>query len=163
LIDALARLGGTFSSLVGVGAIISSMYAYKLFQSSLIGKLFHFTPRFPEEIPKKKKKKKKDKGKSSEDESGAYSNFHDDSNYVYKEDPLVKKEKKVLKELIKYRKAKWKFKTSAIIKNLLQCRNVCPRKIKRYSKSLRQDLYFQIAMEHLEKDMDISKIMLKIR
>ena len=91
------------------------------------------------------------------------SEINEDSNFVYKEDPLVKKEKKVLKDMIKYKKAKWKYKTTAIIKNLLQCRGACPRRIKRYTKALRQDLYFQIAIEHLEKDMDISKIMLKIR
>lgn len=43
----------------------------------------------------------------------------DDHDFIYKEDPLIKKEKKVLKQLIKYKKAKWSFKTSAIVKNLL--------------------------------------------
>lgn len=45
--------------------------------------------------------------------------INDDQDFVYKEDPLVKKEKKVLKSLIRYKKAKWKFKTSAILTNLV--------------------------------------------
>ena len=70
MIDALARLGGTFSSLTAVGAILSGMYAYKLYQSSLIGKLFHFTPRFPQEVPSKQKKEKTKKNKKSKTSSG---------------------------------------------------------------------------------------------
>jgi len=39
--------------------MFTAAFSYKLLMSSLIGKLFHFRPRYPEEMKKKKKKKKK--------------------------------------------------------------------------------------------------------
>lgn len=58
-LDALTIMGGSFSSLKGVGQAFTAIFSYKLMQSSLIGKLFHFKPKFASEIKKAKKKNKK--------------------------------------------------------------------------------------------------------
>jgi len=57
--DALSRLGGVYSALHIAGFMFTATFSYKLMMSSLVGKLFYFRPRFPEEVKKKKKKAKK--------------------------------------------------------------------------------------------------------
>lgn len=56
VIDALAKLGGSFSALKGAGLAFTSFFSYQLMQSSLISKLFHFKPHFASELRKQKKK-----------------------------------------------------------------------------------------------------------
>lgn len=63
----LSNLGGIFSSLKSVGFMFTAVFSYQLMMSSLIGKLFHFKPRFPQEIKKKKPKKKNKHATESED------------------------------------------------------------------------------------------------
>ena len=56
VIDALGKIGGTYSSMVSAGALACAIFSYRLMMSSLIGQLFHFHPRFASEIVSKKKK-----------------------------------------------------------------------------------------------------------
>jgi hypothetical protein len=64
LVDVLGDLGGMFSSLSLIGLILNLTFSYDLLLSSLIRKLYHFKPRFDEEM-KKKKKKSKDHDKNA--------------------------------------------------------------------------------------------------
>lgn len=59
ILNALSGVGGTYSSMVAVGSILSATFSYRLLTGSLIAKLFHFKPRFASEIVKKKRKNKK--------------------------------------------------------------------------------------------------------
>lgn len=59
ILDALARIGGSFSSLTSIGAAFTAIFSYKLMQSSMIGKLFHFKPKYESEVKKNKPKGKK--------------------------------------------------------------------------------------------------------
>ena len=70
MVDVLTDLGGMFSSLSLIGLAFNMTFSYNLLLSSLIRKLYHFRPRFEQEI-KKKKKKSKDKNapKTFDDES----------------------------------------------------------------------------------------------
>ena len=75
----------------------------------------------------------------------------------------MEKERKIFKDLILDKKAKFKYRTKRIFTNLLKCRILCYRSHLRKNRHTRQDLYFKIGQEHLEKEMDISRIMMKIR
>ena len=55
----LTSLGGLFSSLSVLGMSFGKVFGYNLMLSSMIRKLYHFKPRFEEEVKKKKDKKKK--------------------------------------------------------------------------------------------------------
>ena len=59
LLDMLTSLGGLFSSLSVLGMSFGKVFGYNLMLSSMIRKLYHFKPRFEEEVKKKKDKKKK--------------------------------------------------------------------------------------------------------
>ena len=50
-----------------------------------------------------------------------------------------------------------------ILRNLFCLRVALPRKCLRPRKVFRNDLYFKIGIEKLEKDLDIGKLLLKIR
>lgn len=63
IFDALSRLGGVYSALYSGGLAFTAAFSYKLYMSSLIGKLYHFRARFPEELKFKKDKKGKKKQK----------------------------------------------------------------------------------------------------
>lgn len=56
LFDALSRIGGVYSAMFTGGLLFTSAFSYRLMMSSLIGKLFHFRPKFASEvkIPKKR-------------------------------------------------------------------------------------------------------------
>jgi len=57
LTSLISSLGGTFTGLKILGSLITGLNSYRLLTSSLIGKLFHFEPKFYE-VSKKKKKYK---------------------------------------------------------------------------------------------------------
>lgn len=57
VIDVLTDIGGLFSSLSLIGRAFNMTFSYNLLISSLIRKLYHFKPKFEEEMQKKKKKK----------------------------------------------------------------------------------------------------------
>ena len=57
LANVISSLGGTFTGLKILGSLITGLNSYRLLTSSLIGKLFHFRPKFKEEFEKKKKNK----------------------------------------------------------------------------------------------------------
>ena len=48
-------MGGTWTSLYGVGVIFTMLFSYNLLMSSLINKLYFFNAKFPEERKKKHK------------------------------------------------------------------------------------------------------------
>ena len=73
LIDVLIDSGGMFSSLSLIGMAFNLTFSYNLLLSSLIRKLYHFKPRFENEV-KKKKKKDKNAPKTLADEED-----HDDN------------------------------------------------------------------------------------
>ena len=50
-----------------------------------------------------------------------------------------------------------------ILRNLFCLRVALPRSCLRYKKDFRNDLYFKIGIEKLEKDLDLGKLLLKIR
>ena len=56
VVDVLTDIGGMFSSLSMIGLAFNMTFSYNLLLSSLIRKLYHFKPKFEEEIKKKKKK-----------------------------------------------------------------------------------------------------------
>lgn len=58
IFDALSRLGGVYSALFTSGLIFTSIFSYKLFMSSLIGRLFHFRPLGKKDTKKLKKRPK---------------------------------------------------------------------------------------------------------
>jgi hypothetical protein len=64
LFDALSRLGGVFAAMRSAGLMFTGIFSYRLMMSSLIGKLFHFRPRFKSEVKKVKKNKKSKQRKS---------------------------------------------------------------------------------------------------
>ena len=59
VVDVLTDIGGMFSSLSMIGLAFNMTFSYNLLLSSLIRKLYHFKPKFEEEIKKKKKKGEK--------------------------------------------------------------------------------------------------------
>ena len=63
LFDLASRLGGVFAAMRIGGVVFTSAFSYRLLMSSLIGKLFHFRPKFQMEMKKSKKAKKKGKSK----------------------------------------------------------------------------------------------------
>lgn len=54
----LAEIGGFYTALGTGGTIFTATFSYQLMMSSLIGKLFHFRPKFKAELKKKKGSKK---------------------------------------------------------------------------------------------------------
>jgi hypothetical protein len=63
----LSTVGGLFTSLSGVGLLFNTLFSYNLMMSSIIGKLYNFTAKFPDEKDKKKDKKiKKEKKKDGD-------------------------------------------------------------------------------------------------
>lgn len=59
----LALVGGTFGSLKLIGVFLATTFVPQLYVSSLVRRLYHFTPHFASEVPKAGKKKKKGNGK----------------------------------------------------------------------------------------------------
>ena len=53
-IDAFAKIGGLVSILTSAGYVIVQYFSHKLLIKSLIGKLYHFRPKFDYEIKKRK-------------------------------------------------------------------------------------------------------------
>ena len=70
--------------------------------------------------------------------------FHLDEEFDYKEDPLITKERTTMKQLIKIKKAKFKYKTKEILKSTFCCHGVLGRPCLRKTRSLRGDLFFRI-------------------
>ena len=68
MLDVLTTIGGLFSSLSVIGAGLTKVFGYNLFLSSLIRQLYHFKPRFENEVKAEKQKKSKKKDKVDEDE-----------------------------------------------------------------------------------------------
>jgi len=48
-------MGGTWTSLTGVGALITTVFSYNLLMASLIRSLYFFNAKYPGELEKKKK------------------------------------------------------------------------------------------------------------
>jgi len=86
-----------------------------------------------------------------------------DSDYQMREDPLISKEKEAYKKLIAEKKAKFSYKTTDILASLFCCRIAMPRTMLRKKKERRNTLYFKLGIEHIDKEMDISYIIKKIR
>lgn len=61
----LTTVGGLWTSLNGVGLAFNTLFSYNLMMSSIIGKMYSFNAKFPEE--KKDKKKKNSKKDKSDD------------------------------------------------------------------------------------------------
>ena len=57
MFNVLSTIGGIGRALHSGGLIFTRIFSYKLLMSSLIGKLFHFKARFPQEVEKRKKQK----------------------------------------------------------------------------------------------------------
>lgn len=55
----LTTVGGMWTSLNGVGLGFNTLFSYNLMMSSIIGKMYNFNAKYPEEREKKKKEKKK--------------------------------------------------------------------------------------------------------
>ena len=53
-IDAISRIGSLYTSLTVFGAILVRFFSYRLLQSSLIDKIYHFRAKFDNELDKKK-------------------------------------------------------------------------------------------------------------
>lgn len=68
-----------------------------------------------------------------------------------------------MKKLIMDKRAKFSFATMAILKNLFCLRVAFTRKGMRFEKTYRNDLYFKIGIEKLEKDLDIGRLLIKLR
>lgn len=82
---------------------------------------------------------------------------------LIKIDPLVKKERNAMKKLIVDNKARFKYRTISILKSIFCLRIALPRPCLRRNKSLRYDLYYQLGIEHIDKELDIKNILKKIR
>ena len=52
-VDALAKVGSLYTSLTVLGHIIVAIFSYRLLFSNLIGQLYHFRPKFKNEIAQK--------------------------------------------------------------------------------------------------------------
>ena len=89
MFDALSRLGGVYSAMFTGGYMFTAAFSYKLLMSSLIGKLFHFRARFPEELKKKKKKKKKKEPKKIRVRSKSLSKASFDSDRDHPFNPSI--------------------------------------------------------------------------
>jgi hypothetical protein len=63
LFDLASRVGGVFSAMRTGGVLFTSAFSYRLMMSSLIGKLFHFRPKFQVEMRSRKSKSLKGKKK----------------------------------------------------------------------------------------------------
>lgn len=171
LFDALSRLGGVYSALFSGGLLFSNAFSYRLMMSSLMGRLFYFRPRFASEVAKSKKKKKKqsqtqDDGDSIEDKTNLKRNPNYnllDPDYEIKHDPLDQLEKDALRKLIVDKKARFSYKTCDILKSLISLQVALPRFCLRRFKHSRNDLYYKIAIEHIDKELDIANILKKIR
>ena len=183
LFDLASRLGGVFAAMRIGGVMFTSAFSYRLMMSSLIGKLFHFRPKFQIEM-KKSKKNKKEKGKkkksryteidsidpvermkseyqlnSDHKESLKEPNWEDE--FERKEDPIMAKEKKAMRHLIRDKRARFDFKTTDILKSMCFCRYWQPRGTLRKSPSGRVILNYKLGLEHIDKDLDISNIIKK--
>lgn len=78
-----------------------------------------------------------------------------------KEDPILAKEKKAMRHLIRYKRAKFDFKTTDILKSMCCCKYWLPRGTLRKSPSGRVILNYKLGLEHIDKDLDISNIIKK--
>ena len=86
-----------------------------------------------------------------------------DDEFEIREDPIITKEKEAFKRLIKEKKAKFDYRTQGILASLFCLRVAMPRRMLRSKKSRRNDLYFKLGIEHIDKEMDILNIIKKIR
>jgi len=53
----LTTVGGLWTSLNGVGIAFNALFSYNLMMSSIIGKMYNFNAKYPEERKEKKTKR----------------------------------------------------------------------------------------------------------
>ena len=68
-----------------------------------------------------------------------------------------------MKKLIFEKRARLRYKTTDILKSIFCLRAFFPRSFLRKKPKDRNVLNYKLGIEHIEKDMDISNIILKIR
>lgn len=176
LLDVLATLGGLFSSISVVGLAFTRIFSYHLMISSLIRKLYHFKPRFEEEIKKKKDKKKK---KSAIDEELDLEQLDlldegEDSgmkramwHYQEKLSSMKESGQRIYQSMqasLGWGKANFKFKTTGII-GMMACLRIIRKResLRKTSSSTRQVLFYLKGRDKLDKEMDISYIIRHVR
>ena len=115
--------------------------------------------------PKKKKKggNKQKHGSTSETDDPVLKKYLGKDYKKEQEDPIAKKEIMTMKKLIMDKRANFSFATTSILRNLFCLRIALTRKCLRHQKAYRNDLYFKIGVEKLEKDLDIGRLLIKIR
>lgn len=82
---------------------------------------------------------------------------------MVREDPITVKEKRALRAVIKQKKAKFSFKTTDILWSLFSCVYFMPRSYLRRTTSRRVILNYKLGLEKVDKSLDISNIVLKLR
>lgn len=157
LLDVLTTIGGLFSSLSVIGASMTKVFGYNLFLSSLIRQLYHFKPRFENEIKAKKEKKPKkqdkvddeedqkpdddDSDEQDDDQTQAVMNRYVKQLSMMKEgsERLFESMHKVLGKV----KVDFNFKTGGIIK-MFACLRIIRKRdsLRKKSKETRQVLFF---------------------
>jgi hypothetical protein len=189
LFDLASRIGGVFSAMHTGGFMFTSAFSYRLMMSSLISKLFHFRPKFQMETRQKKSKSMKGKkkyteievedpvkkmrneykftikerGESLNNSKRRDSDPQSEDEMERKEDPIMTKEKKAMRHLIRDKRAKFNFKTTDILKSICCCRYYQTRQTLRKTPSGRVILNYKLGLEHIDKDLDIGNIIKKIR
>ena len=89
--------------------------------------------------------------------------MRDEEDELYEEDPISKKEKETMKMLIAEKRARFRFKTMDILKSLFCGTYMFPRPWLRKTAQRRIILNYKLGLEHIEKELDISNIIKKIR
>jgi len=87
----------------------------------------------------------------------------DNDENVVREDPITIKEKRALRAVIKQKKAKFNFKTTDILRSIFSCVYFLPRSYLRTTASRRVVLNYKLGLEKVDKSLDISNIVLKLR
>jgi hypothetical protein len=172
-------MGGTWTSLVGVGALITMFFSYNLMMASLIRKLYFFNARFPGELAKTKKPKEtldlsnpdgkvkvlKNVKKVFDDEEDVQAELL--KKAYARQQEAAKTGKAQLKESLRTvfgsKKADFHYATSDIIKSLLCCRMMLSEKTLRDNEKYRNDLYFNRGLKALSKESDMGYILHQLR
>ena len=99
--------------------------------------------------------------KLDNDRMESFRNTNWEDELERKEDPIMAKEKKAMRHLIRDKRARFDFKTTDILKAMCCLRYFHSRGTLRKSPSGRVILNYKLGLEKIDKDLDISNIIKK--
>jgi len=152
ILDVFSQIGGIYNSLFTLGFLFCAAFSYRLMMASLIRKVFHFKPRFQRELKKPKKKKHKTPKKEP-----------DAIDKAIQEKLGTDQLKGEFREKMGVNKANFNYKTTSILRSLICCLILRKRRSLRKDPNYRNTLYYLKGFDRLDKEMDLSHIILTIR